>query len=308
MNLEEFEKAVLKLAFETDARITTASAAYYLGIPSREANEFLNTLLKEGVLEFDSDSSGNLFYKVANHDGTSVPSLDDIQFESLNSSISEARFTTIEDSIASPAIKLRPRPRPLPVPTSERLPASTMSRELVALPSPSAPIKAQRVLRSPIQKILSSASDGTLGSLSAFVVAEHTRCDPKPIASQRSELATCEDVPSHLPTRIVNPWHPNDSNALVTYNDTRALMNIKEPNHQPGMALLLSLILPGTGQIYNNEVTKGVAMMVLTFLLWFVLLGWVVQIWSIVDAVVVAENLNQKRGQGGIPGDAQPQM
>ncbi|MBA2664038.1 MAG: hypothetical protein H0U74_17240 [Bradymonadaceae bacterium] len=62
------------------------------------------------------------------------------------------------------------------------------------------------------------------------------------------------------------------------------------------MALLLSLILCGTGQIYNGEVSKGIIMMVLCFLLWFVLLGWVVHIWSIVDAVVVAERINRKHG------------
>ncbi|QDG54959.1 hypothetical protein FIV42_24430 [Persicimonas caeni] len=71
---------------------------------------------------------------------------------------------------------------------------------------------------------------------------------------------------------------------------------LERPEHQPGMALLLSLILCGTGQIYNGEVSKGIMMMVLCFLLWFVLLGWVVHIWSIVDSVVVAERLNRKAG------------
>ncbi|RDV40144.1 hypothetical protein FRC96_09165 [Lujinxingia vulgaris] len=60
------------------------------------------------------------------------------------------------------------------------------------------------------------------------------------------------------------------------------------------MALLLSLILCGTGQIYNGEVSKGIIMMVLCILLWLVLLGWVVHIWSIVDAVVVAERINRQ--------------
>ena len=73
------------------------------------------------------------------------------------------------------------------------------------------------------------------------------------------------------------------------------LDHIEQPEHQPGMALLLSLILCGTGQIYNGEVSKGIMMMVLCFLLWFVLLGWVIHIWSIVDAVVVAERINRKQ-------------
>src|SRR5690554_6659392 len=64
MELYEFEQAVLKLAFETESRITTASVAYYLGIPSREANRLLNLLLEEGTLELDSDENGNLFYRL----------------------------------------------------------------------------------------------------------------------------------------------------------------------------------------------------------------------------------------------------
>ena len=86
-----------------------------------------------------------------------------------------------------------------------------------------------------------------------------------------------------------------NSTALVPASET-AVQNyyIEQPEHQPGMALLLSLILCGTGQIYNGEVSKGIMMMVLCFLLWFVLLGWVVHIWSIVDAVVVAERLNRQ--------------
>ena len=45
MELQTFEQAILKLAFETDARITTASVAYYLGIPSHEATILLNLIL-----------------------------------------------------------------------------------------------------------------------------------------------------------------------------------------------------------------------------------------------------------------------
>jgi TM2 domain-containing membrane protein YozV len=89
--------------------------------------------------------------------------------------------------------------------------------------------------------------------------------------------------------------HRNEG-ALVPVSGDTALARdyyIEQPEHQPGMALLLSLILCGTGQIYNGEVSKGIMMMVLCFLLWFVLLGWVVHIWSIVDAVVVAERLNR---------------
>lgn len=86
-----------------------------------------------------------------------------------------------------------------------------------------------------------------------------------------------------------------ESTAMVRAGSTAISTEVEQPEHQPGMALLLSLILCGTGQMYNGEVSKGIMMMVLCFLLWFVLLGWVVHIWSIVDAVVVAERLNRQQ-------------
>ena len=68
MDVQRFEHEILKLAFETNARLTPASVAYYLGVPSREANHLLNTLLEEGVLELDSDADGNLYYRVPHQD------------------------------------------------------------------------------------------------------------------------------------------------------------------------------------------------------------------------------------------------
>ena len=64
MDIQRFEQEILRLAFETKARITAASVAYYLGIPSREANRMLNVLLEDGVIELDSDEGGNLYYHV----------------------------------------------------------------------------------------------------------------------------------------------------------------------------------------------------------------------------------------------------
>lgn len=316
MKLQEFEKAVLKLAFETDTRITTASIAYYLGIASREANELLNELLVEGVLEFDSDSSGNLFYKIANHDTQKLPPFENLAKSRPESVLTQMpfpeRFTTIESSDEVDAVSVRIKPetnrlpeRPLPIvsQTSSNH-GMVLQNTQVAVASNIPRTKFENIRRSPIKKIVSATPDGSLGTLSAYVIAEETRCDPRPVVSRRAELATCEDIPSHVPV-VREPWFHNDT-SLVNY-DEHALAEIDRPEHQPGMALLLSLILPGTGQIYNNEVTKGVTMMVLCFLLWFVLLGWVVQIWSIVDAVVIAEKINRKPGKGAMDREPQPQ-
>ncbi len=320
MKRQEFEKAVLKLAFETDTRITTASIAYYFGIPSREANALLNELLEEGVLEFDSDSSGNLFYKIANHDESALPSFETIHKKGVGqlpkeiTQLPSSRMTTINASEDVEAVSIRIKPRPLPLPNLlDESPREIANMSSVQISNDLPPVprtKFENIKRSPIKKVINAAPDGNLGSLSSFVIAEETRCDPRPIVSRRAELATCEDLPSHLP-QAREAWfsetQANDSHAMISRDHGHGLIEIDRPEHQPGMALLLSLILPGTGQIYNNEVTKGVTMMVLCFLLWFVLLGWVVQIWSIVDAVVVAEKINRKPGEGGLDLDAQPQ-
>ncbi|MDP6952255.1 MAG: GYF domain-containing protein [Alphaproteobacteria bacterium] len=57
----------------------------------------------------------------------------------------------------------------------------------------------------------------------------------------------------------------------------------------PVLALVLSLIIAGVGQIYNGQIIKGALMFVSCFLLWLVWLGWIIWIWSMIDAFVVAK-------------------
>ncbi len=329
MDLQQFEQAILKLAFETDARITTASVAYYLGIPSRDATNYLNNLLEEGVLELDSDPSGNLFYRVPN-----LPSEGDGAIQKLRkeqkpdrSRPSASHFTTSLDGDgtdepvavsygAPPARQGAPRPapsRPEPVAHGEwrggpirrtepkRLQADVDgaagrgsvgdSRSAGAVVRPNWSVAAARVA-SP------DASLDNCGSSRVILSTSRVRCEPKPLPASKPMLVSCSDTPARDAQRE-QMWfgRPAESTALVEAGETALARDyyIEQPEHQPGMALLLSLILPGTGQIYNGELSKGIIMMVLSFLLWFVLLGWVVHIWSIVDAVVVAERLNRKQ-------------
>lgn len=302
MKLPEFERAVLKLAFETDAKITTATVAYYLGIPSREANQLLNQLLEDGLLELDSDGSGNLFYKVANHDS-------DVQIKPLENY--DSGLTLTEE--ISEASARQTGSNPVPTVAASRMtatPESDESGELIVISGPPAiPAKVeispnypatatQGLMKAPQRNfnIISTRSaepDGSLGTLSPFVVSDEVRCDPRPIPQQKLVMTSCDN---YSPPPVENPWFQQvPTDALVEYQENALVdYDLHQPEHQPGMALLLSLILCGTGQIYNGEVSKGITMMVLCFLLWFVLLGWVVHIWSIVDAVVVAERINRR--------------
>lgn len=57
-------------------------------------------------------------------------------------------------------------------------------------------------------------------------------------------------------------------------------------------ALLLSLVLCGGGQMYCGNMGKGLLMLLACVLLWFVYLGWVITIWSMIDAYATAEAKN----------------
>jgi TM2 domain-containing membrane protein YozV len=52
------------------------------------------------------------------------------------------------------------------------------------------------------------------------------------------------------------------------------------------IAALCSFFIPGLGQLIQGRLLKAVLMFVLAAALWFVLLGWIVHIWSILDAAL----------------------
>jgi len=79
----------------------------------------------------------------------------------------------------------------------------------------------------------------------------------------------------------------------------------------PGIATVLSFLWMGAGQIYNGEIAKGIAFIVLygfSLLLMFVLIGFITTpilwIWGMVDANNSANRINAEiaRTQGGRPG------
>ncbi len=394
MDVQEFEQAILKLAFETDARITTASVAYYLGIPSRKANELLNALLEEGVLELDSDPEGNLYYRVPHKpEGADdlLPRLRAEQQSEVDARLladhpprrepapSERRQARLPDSVMLVSATEDDDSEPI-APRYGRRAHNANTTELARLAGrrpldPEAPVDGQsggqaqvsgwqpsegraRSVHSPWSR--SQASDDERGprrggadgwneqrrvrararrggdlfaglthrqaqpdasldrcGASPVIVSDAVRCDPRPLPSRKPVVASCVE-PGQRPAQAqwTQPkWataqrQSSSSEPLFDRAQSQSTMlaptaggelavrddEIERPEHQPGMALLLSLILCGTGQIYNGEVSKGIMMMVLCFLLWFVLLGWVVHIWSIVDSVVVAERLNRKAG------------
>jgi TM2 domain-containing membrane protein YozV len=52
------------------------------------------------------------------------------------------------------------------------------------------------------------------------------------------------------------------------------------------IAALASFFIPGLGQLLQGRLIKAVLMFVLAAVLWWFLLGWLVHLWSILDAAL----------------------
>jgi TM2 domain-containing membrane protein YozV len=52
------------------------------------------------------------------------------------------------------------------------------------------------------------------------------------------------------------------------------------------LAAICSLFIPGLGQLVQGRLLMALLMFALAALLWFFLLGWVIHLWSILDAAM----------------------
>jgi TM2 domain-containing membrane protein YozV len=52
------------------------------------------------------------------------------------------------------------------------------------------------------------------------------------------------------------------------------------------IAALASFFIPGLGQLIQGRLLKAIIMFVLAGVLWWFLLGWIIHLWSILDAAL----------------------
>jgi TM2 domain-containing membrane protein YozV len=52
------------------------------------------------------------------------------------------------------------------------------------------------------------------------------------------------------------------------------------------IAALASFFIPGLGQLLQGRPVKAAVMFVLAAALWWILLGWIIHLWSIIDAAL----------------------
>ncbi|MEJ2625738.1 MAG: GYF domain-containing protein [Pseudolabrys sp.] len=116
---------------------------------------------------------------------------------------------------------------------------------------------------------------------------EKSKADQPRTSTVSAEGGTVVQVTNNIPS-------PNMQAALLLDGDAAA--------KSPGIALLLSLLICGVGQMYNGQVGKGILMLVGCILAWFILLGWIVWIWSMVDAYQTAKKMNLKYQQRVLAG------
>ena len=57
------------------------------------------------------------------------------------------------------------------------------------------------------------------------------------------------------------------------------------------IAALCSFFIPGLGQLIQGRLLMAIIMFVLAGVLWWVLLGWLIHLWSIIDAAVFKAKL-----------------
>jgi len=61
------------------------------------------------------------------------------------------------------------------------------------------------------------------------------------------------------------------------------------------IAALASFFIPGLGQLLQGRWLLAGVMFILTALLWLVLLGWIIHLWSIIDAAVYERPSDRRR-------------
>ncbi|MGL4757254.1 MAG: hypothetical protein ACRCXB_33295 [Aeromonadaceae bacterium] len=58
------------------------------------------------------------------------------------------------------------------------------------------------------------------------------------------------------------------------------------------IAALCSFFIPGLGQLVQGRLLMAIVQFVLAGVLWIVLLGWIIHLWSILDAALWKPPLN----------------
>ena len=291
------EHAVLSLFYDEGHQEVTASfLAYRMRMRSADATALLDSMVREGILDLHIGDEGHLSYR--------LPPGAAIHLASRR----PPRHTS--------------EPAYSPAPSTNSSGESTHHRSGYLPPQPPAPEGTDalpgysRQAHSASFQGGRSVHDGTDGSVHSFSPSSHhSPVHPgvfvQPDASPLAAPTATADAPGTSPS----PWHHDRSpqgrhQALVRPHSPSALLPAQSPGHYPDripiLAGALSLLFPGMGQFYNGEFGKGFLLLFSTAFLYIFFLFWIVWLWSVIDAYMVAETRNQLAMQAEEPPPAQP--
>jgi TM2 domain-containing membrane protein YozV len=106
-----------------------------------------------------------------------------------------------------------------------------------------------------------------------------------------ARVATSE-APSTAP-RAFDPMDRPLNHPMIPQRDSLPAPATEHVERIPILAAALSLLFPGLGQFYNGEFGKGLLLLFSSAFLLFFYLFWIVWVWSVIDAYMVAEYRNQ---------------
>ncbi len=304
--MNDRQHSVLSLFYdEGHSEITPSFLAYRMRMSTREASELLDEMVTQDTLDLHVDDEGHLIY--------SLPT-------SETHRIGQGRP-------ASHGPSSNPGPRQEPAHTGHDGYAPSGPQGSPSQQSHHAQQSHHR--HQPVQPQRPQPQDGTDGSVNSPYPprgqANPSPQQPRPkqqppqqggydpranphaaphrgSSPNRRRPRSSSYAPAHQQNASPRPSPRGmpDNQALTPYQSQHqppARRNRYEPSdgRVPILAGALSLLVPGLGQFYNGEIGKGVMLLFSCLLLSIFLLFWVVWIWSIIDAYMVAERSNQKR-------------
>ena len=80
----------------------------------------------------------------------------------------------------------------------------------------------------------------------------------------------------------LHPWGANRAPSHAT----REVLMAGQGSTGNVIAALASFFIPGLGQLIQGRLIRAAVMFVLAAVLWWFLLGWIIHLWSILDAAL----------------------
>lgn len=299
--MNEREHAVLSLFYDEGNReVTPSFLAYRMRISVRDATSLLDGMVKNDILDLHVDDDGHIVYR--------LPAAERARTEQYRQR--QPRPGRHQRPDGGDAPRERPRQRP----PQHHPPGGTDATP--GFGDTASTAQATAASR--------SAHDGTDGSVQGAVTPSWTTPEPqahpeapyqdwyaageagaydKAAQAHHRGAPTTTTAPGGQPRRsaahmVDHHTSMPDGKALTPYQSAR---HPAHPLHQttkreriPVLAGALSLLVPGLGQFYNGEIGKGVMLLFSCLFLWVFLLFWIVWIWSVIDAYMVAEQANQR--------------